>query len=339
MQASVPQLKSFNDLINPDLREQIKTWCSANPLQDHIYTLKFQATQIDKVRKNPIDNATSANVCIAGSYALYELLTKAIHPSVGALKCNFEPSDIDIFILGEPGPYHKVFGHTDLVHCPEKTVEELLMNFDLPVCRVATNSHLDYWISIQALNSIINRVYYMPEYCRYLKSFTDFIVKYREPVLNSDEPYYIGGMPVDRLPAEINHALHRIEKIQFDRLQERIKKYASRGFNVIWISKEKVLPWVRQRFHYAVWKQENEWPKQEVEVKIAMDKIVKARGMTFVNCYVNGTPTILEIETNDDLSEAFMIELVKNQVNKRYYEFMKFDKDIFMLGKVTLVSS
>lgn len=39
----------------------------------------------------------------------------------------------------------------------------------------------------------------------------------------------------------------------YNRFSERVKKYQSRGYGVNWIETDVIIPWVKNRFHYAQW--------------------------------------------------------------------------------------
>lgn len=141
---------------------------------------------------------------------------------------SFTPTDLDMFFLNSPIPNRMVLPGIDLVHTKAKSVEELLLNFDLPCCRAAFNSKNDYWISAQCLCALFTGIYPMPAYVKDEAAFTALLTKYR----NGD-------------PMELS------EKNLFNRMLERIKKYEKRGFNPTWISTETVLAWIQNRFHYG----------------------------------------------------------------------------------------
>lgn len=100
----------------------------------------------------------------------------------------FTPTDTDIFFLGSKDRFRSQIATADFVYVPDKTVEELLLNFDLPCCRVATNVRWDYWVSAQCLASIFTGKYYMPEYLRHKEQFITTLAKHR-PI----QPCYLPG--------------------------------------------------------------------------------------------------------------------------------------------------
>jgi len=144
---------------------------------------------------------------------------------------SIKSNDIDIFFLGSEIPHRMYMGTTDIVHTKCKTVEDLLLNFDLPCCRAAFNSRHDFWISAQCLYSLLTGTYPVPTYVQNKDKFIDLLKVHR----NGD-------------PMHVN------EESLFERIQSRIAKYEERGFKVNWIETNEVLPWIKNRFHYGSWK-------------------------------------------------------------------------------------
>lgn len=144
---------------------------------------------------------------------------------------NFEPGDVDIFFLDSPFPHRlRLHGH-DFVMTKAKTVEELLLNFDLPCCRAAYNVKRDYWVSAQCLYSMMMGRYPMPTYTTSLTLFTKMIVEHRN-----------------------GNTLGKTEDFLFKRLEERTTKYKDRGFTPYYFETNQVLDWIKNRFHYGEWK-------------------------------------------------------------------------------------
>lgn len=231
---SVPvTINGCSDLQSPEKRQEISQWCQKNPLDDYIYSFPCPDFDFSPDRPNSRRNAVSPNDwVVAGSAALFKFVRNFMFGVEHLLsKSLSEPNDTDIFLLGSSGPHRCPIGKVDIVHAPEKTVEELLLNFDLPCCRVATNSHFDYWISIHCLNAIFTGKYYLPSYCNNVDNFTNKLRQHRDQ----------------------GTILPSAESTLFTRLQERIRKYDTRGFSVVWTDTDKILDWVKQRFHYAEW--------------------------------------------------------------------------------------
>ena len=299
----LPIIKSASDLHSKDLREQIVFWCQQNPLEDHVY--HFPHTDVDF---GPLSINTSRNAAIsgpttwvvAGSAALYKVITKFLfNMNERKVQIMEEPNDTDIFFLNSLGPHRAPIGKADIVHAPEKTVGELLLNFDLPCCRAATNSHFDYWISIQALSSIICGNYFMPRYCYNKQLFKEKLMKHR----NANQA---GGL--------ING-----EPTLFDRLQDRIKKYQLRGFGVVWIETEKVLPWIKQRFHYAEWLEVME-PLEVKNLTISkifetiVNQITEIRYL--VQFSINSLKAELTVISNIELNTGMIESLIMNKMRR-----------------------
>jgi hypothetical protein len=158
-------------------------------------------------------------------------------------KCSFTPSDTDIFFLDSPANHRFIIPGIDLVHTKAKTVEELLINFDLPCCRVAFNSRSDYWISAQCLGSLLDGTYQLPTYVSNPTRFYAMLDQHR------------------------NYETTSVEKMLFSRMTQRIEKYIERGFTPRYVETDEVLPWIRNRFHYGVWKAEEEARKKAEEKK------------------------------------------------------------------------
>ena len=148
------------------------------------------------------------------------------------ISLNTSYNDVDIFFLNSPVSCRMQIGHTDIVHSTCKTVDELLLNFDLPCCRVSMNSKHDYYISAQCLYALLTNEYPLPNYVQDRDSFISLLKNHR----NGD-------------PMRVS------EEFLYQRILERIKKYKQRGFNVVWYKTDYVLPWIQNRFHYGEWKQ------------------------------------------------------------------------------------
>lgn len=177
------------------------------------------------------------NAVVAGSAALHRLLS--LVESTREQKWN--PENADMFFLGQEVANRVSFMIFDVVQSKEKTVEELLLNFDLPICRVAMNFAYDFFVSVQCLAAIHTHRQNVPKYLRdklTFKRVLDKHVKYPQDVFQH---------------AQGNH------EYLYNRFCERVKKYQSRGYGVNWIDTDVIIPWVKNRFHYGEWL----FPKQE----------------------------------------------------------------------------
>lgn len=75
------------------------------------------------------------NAVVAGSAALHRFLLLV----ESTRDHKWKPGDADLFFLGQEVANRVPFMPFDVVQAKEQTVEELLINFDLPICRVAMN--------------------------------------------------------------------------------------------------------------------------------------------------------------------------------------------------------
>lgn len=141
-----------------------------------------------------------------------------------------EESDTDIFFMGASVPSRLVLPGIDMVHSRAKTVDELLLNFDLPCCRAAFDSQGTIYVSAQCLNALLTGKYYLPAYVKNEQGMNKMLRQYR-----NDDP------------------METPEEFLFKRLQERIQKYQDRGFDPIFVETQEVLPWIENRFHYGEW--------------------------------------------------------------------------------------
>ena len=234
------------DLKDPAFIKQLLSACNSedNHFKDTIYCLQQSGDHLKFLGGLYVENAY-----FAGSSALAHLLKfwNLASPSVDE---EFVPNDADLFILNRPedgrlkGSIHGI----DLVYTTAKTVEELLMNFDLPVCRVAMDFHCNVWVSAQALNAIITGNYYLPAYFRDQADFNKLLRRYEwsEHMLRK-----ISTMPPECRDANLH--VPPGEKMLFERLQGRIEKYRSRGFHPTFISTGFVMPWMKHSFCYVDW--------------------------------------------------------------------------------------
>lgn len=76
----------------------------------------------------------------------------------GTGQLKWKASDADIFFLNQAVNNRMPIDSIDIVQCKEKTIQELLINFDLPICRVAYNFAYDFWISAQCVAALVNKI-------------------------------------------------------------------------------------------------------------------------------------------------------------------------------------
>jgi len=159
-------------------------------------------------------------------------LIKSDNIEIDKIYGTINPGDTDIFFLNSEINNRLVLPGIDLVHTKAKSVEELILNFDLPCCRAAFNSKHDFWISSQCLYSLLTGKYYLPLYLKNRDSFNTLLLQHR----NGD-------------PMKVT------DNFLYERLIQRITKYHQRGFKCEWVDTDEVLPWIKNRFHYGEWKQ------------------------------------------------------------------------------------
>ena len=232
-----PTITKLTDLRSSSLCTALEVACKSN-LADHIYffprpeeSYKFLA------------DASLGHAVFAGSSALAHLVE--IWPfDVPYRAETFTPNDTDLFLLNRPeGGRHKNFlKNIDIVHMTEKSVEELLMNFDLPICRVAMDVEYSIWVSAQALNAIMTGEYYIPQYFIDKTEFSKLLRKHQWNQNTLAIPDWNRNAPL--LPPET---------MLFERLQGRIGKYVGRGFSPCYVRTDEVMPWIKQRFCYVDW--------------------------------------------------------------------------------------
>ena len=189
-----------------------------------------------------------------------------------------------------------------MVQAKEKTVEELLLNFDLGCCRAAFDTHLNIWVSIQCLSSIFIHKYPMPKYMKDENDFVSTLKNFRDP----------------------NKEIHGAEKMMYQRFLQRIQKYSDRGFGVKWIKTVQILPWIKNRFHYAEWKNEVSNEKSQ-EINIKMSII-----LTVIELFYNRTSNIKKGLVLNEIKKGFTMEsfdLIMKQFEK--------DSDEMLMNKAS----
>jgi len=277
VKCGVPQIDNLETLCsgtdNDDIIEQIKAWVNLNPDTEHIY--KFEIQKGTSTYNNPDDMSgagswfknclrslqsnESMNCVVAGSYALWTLAEMIFHCRDVGWKAN----DIDIFLLGRAQHARRGSGDKggllDIVHTTDKTPVEVITNFDIPCCRVAFDMNYTFYVSIHALYSIFTKKVMLPEYLKTSDGFMRVLDRYQ-----LDVPSKIGTSG--------SRVIVDYHKRLIARMDERIKKYQSRGFSFQWYSTDYILPWIKQRFAYVDFDLMKEPPKKEknlLEEKIA----------------------------------------------------------------------
>lgn len=219
-----PILKSFSE-ITPNL-SKILDW-TVDRTDDYIYHFPCPEVGYDMKKLATLE---FPNTCIAGSAALSKIYDLLFPTS----KKKWTASDVDIFLLGQDENARVPIGMTDIVKCKEGSVVTLLINFDMPICRVAYNFNYEIWISAQCIAALFTRRQNMPAYLKNTSTFFQVLEK-NQPA-GSEQP-------------DANNR----NTFLYKRLAERVKKYQGRGFGVNWIKTDTILPWIKNRFYYAEW--------------------------------------------------------------------------------------
>lgn len=177
-----------------------------------------------------LPDTTGQGLFVGGSSALH-YMTGYIK---GNNKVNWKSNDVDIFFLNCPQNSRMggAPGALDFVFCKDQTIEDVLLNFDLPCCRVGFDFKYNYYVSAQALVAIFTGKMYMPEYFASEQEFTKTLTEYNlKPNVGQ------------------HHAV--VHKMIIERFYERVKKYQSRGFATVYTHLKYVMPWVKNRFTYV----------------------------------------------------------------------------------------
>jgi hypothetical protein len=247
---NAPKINSFVELLqNKTLHEELISFVKRSPLDDHVYSFPLTKELVDSFsEKSGLHHfqvrSGEPEWVIAGSAALHEFQLRFL--GKGSLK--WTPGDTDIFHLGSDVHTRITLGNTDIVLVQEKTVEELLLAFDLPCCRAAYDVHYNLWISAHCIVSILTRKYNLPLYMKTVAELVSMMQKCRP-----DDPRLNGA-----------------EQKLFEIVNKRIAKYSGRGYGVQWVTTNKPTPWVIRRFHYS----DAKWniPEETVAPELVFDK-------------------------------------------------------------------
>jgi hypothetical protein len=143
----------------------------------------------------------------------------------------FKPGDTDIFFINSPDHYRFQAFNVDFVYTKIDTVQNLLLNFDLPCCRTAYNHEEIFYVSAHCLKAILTGSYYLPAFISNLKEFTAIMKEHK----SAEHDFFN-------------------EKFVYDRIHLRMNTYLKRGFKCQFVETDIVPNWIITRFHYAAWK-------------------------------------------------------------------------------------
>ena len=242
----IPLISHLTELTgenNHKLRQQIIDFVTLFPDDDYIYTFKIEKTLHNKsvAIQSFVDRNLDSNVCIAGSSALLRL-SNMLKQYDATLKNEgtWNANDVDIFILKSTSNerFFTTGCNVDLIHSTDSTPQELISKFDLPCCRVAYDFNFTFYVSIQALAAIFSKKMYLPSYMKTSKSFIQMIKNNSSTKPEHSSKSYLESW----------------YNLMGTRLEERIRKYCSRGFAPKYYDTNYILPWMTTRFAYAEFK-------------------------------------------------------------------------------------
>jgi len=201
-----PDVKYMKD-IDSGLIKNLRACVKLNPFEDKIFHV---------IVNNKTNNVK--DVYVSGSKALkmfYEAINKNINTK---LNCKVDPNDTDVFHLNSGKVTRAKIGNVDLVYTTYKKIDDVLLNFDLPCCRVSTNDTGNFWISAQCLLAIFGNDVIMPEY-----------VKNRKQLFTMYKDHTRGAGLINS---------------HIDKLENRIKKYEARGFSFGYVHTDKPMNFI-----------------------------------------------------------------------------------------------
>jgi hypothetical protein len=229
--------KTLSELRNVDFQKDLTNFVKSNLHIDFVYKFNLPLCNTERddffqghriLSSLPAD--TGKGILIAGSSALHYLMVYF----KGENTLNWKSNDVDIFYLNCESNNRMQIpgGNVDFVFCKDTSIENVLLNFDLPCCRVGFDFKYNFYVSAQALVAIFTGKMYMPTYFSTSHDFLKELSQYS--VVTGKESF----------AENIKHMIIR-------RFYERVKKYQSRGFKTIYTHLDYLLPWVKNRFTYV----------------------------------------------------------------------------------------
>jgi len=182
-------------------------------------------------------------------YAPIGEMLKTVQGSTTNVHGRFKPGDTDIFFINSSEHYRFQTGNIDFVYTKIDSVENLLLNFDLPCCRAGFNHEEAFYISAHCLYSILTGSYFLPVFLDDKKAFKAIM---KENGVDDGNNWHSSSY-------------------LFERLHTRIATYQSRGFVCLYQQTTTIPSWILSRFHYAEWKRLKTL-KQEEALKKALEQ-------------------------------------------------------------------
>lgn len=238
--------KTLSDIRDKTFQAALIKFVKRNPDQDFVYKFDLPSPSEEdsyqylmKGHKclDSLPRDTGKGIFVGGSSALH-YVTGYVN---GDNTVNWKANDTDLFFLGCPENSRMSTspGGLDFIFCKEKTIEEVLLNFDLPCCRVGFDFKYTYYVSAQALVSIFTGKMFLPEYFAISITFLEKLSSFH---------------------CDKSKEFHQaVTRMIIKRFYERVKKYQSRGFKVVYTHLDYILPWVENRFTYIDFTGDNVW--------------------------------------------------------------------------------
>ena len=257
-----PIIKCFADISAKS--DEIQAFARDHPMLDRVYTIETSERGAGAGGSDATDAAAStcASVStstiapsgvVAGSTALRLAIQYYVGTRGSEAVGKWQPEDTDVFFFSRAKPARRKMGHVDLVDVKETNVEQLLLSFDLPCCRIATDTTHRWWVSLQCINAMLAHTYTLPEYMHEKKSFVQQFISTvcAQRASSSQAQAQVASTPLF-VPSEGEQSItNEYASLFYERLQERIRKYESRGFRVCWIDTPIVVPWMAGGCMYA----------------------------------------------------------------------------------------
>ena len=232
-----------------------------SPFDDHIYFFPELISEMT-LKDVPVES-TFDNWIIAGSQPLKMIELSLCTWKNGKRGRHWESSDTNMFFLCSEAHTTKM-SNLEFIYTPFGTVEELLLSFDLPCCRVAYNPKFGTWISAHTITALFTGIYYLSKNMESLDKFVQTVKKYRQ--YNDIPPEELSEYArklensgnLTTLNLELEVAKYRHERINEpfvmlgQRFFDRIEKYKSRGYTAIYLDTDVIPSWVTTPFVYEV---------------------------------------------------------------------------------------
>lgn len=208
----------YFDNLTCDKIQQFGTYARENPNKDKIVYLKHRSGKRAK-----------SDVYISGSTALKDLISilsisaqrgKIAYPLI----TQFNPRDTDFYRLKCKSKNLFRYASVDLVDSTFDCIEDLLLSFDLPCCRVAIDDAENFYVSYHCLSAIFFGKMYMPTYTKEQKTLQEM---YSKNVKTGSE---IGGT---------------IIRDWICKHHRRCTKYRERGFEIEYFDTDEVMPFIK----------------------------------------------------------------------------------------------